>query len=49
VLVLDDCGPPGTVGTTPFTSVTEGVEAAVKQASEQAGDGVAGASVVRRA
>jgi hypothetical protein len=38
-------------GDAPFTFVTEGVEAAVKQASEQAGDGVVGvacASVVRQ-
>jgi dihydrofolate reductase len=39
------------LGRRPFTFVTEGVEAAVKQASEQASDGVvgvAGASVVRQ-
>jgi dihydrofolate reductase len=43
--------PPDGWDDAPFTFVTEGVEAAVKQASEHAGDGVvgvAGASVVRQ-
>jgi dihydrofolate reductase len=43
--------PPDGWDDAPFTLVTEGVEAAVKQASEHAGDGivgVAGASVVRQ-
>jgi hypothetical protein len=48
VLLLDDCGPPRTVGTTPVHLRYRSVEAAVKQASEQASDGVAGASVVRQ-
>ena len=44
-------GPHGRLGRRPFTFVTEGVEAAVKQASAQAGDGSSGspgASVVRQ-
>jgi dihydrofolate reductase len=43
--------PPDGWDDAPFTFVTEGVEAAVKQASEHAGDGivgVAGASIVRQ-
>jgi dihydrofolate reductase len=43
--------PPDGWDDAPFTFVTEGVEAAVRQASEQAGDGVvgvAGASVVHQ-
>jgi dihydrofolate reductase len=48
VLVFDDCGPPDGWDDAPFTFVTEGVEAAVKQASEHGVVGVAGASVVRQ-
>lgn len=43
--------PPDRWGDAPFTFVTEGVDAAVRQASEHAGDGVvgvAGASVVHQ-
>jgi dihydrofolate reductase len=43
--------PPDGWGDAPFTFVTEGVDAAVRQASEHAGDGVvgvAGASVVHQ-
>jgi hypothetical protein len=45
VLLLDDCGPPDGWDGAPFTFVTEGVEAAVKQARDQAGNGVVGVAV----
>jgi hypothetical protein len=48
VLLFDDCGPPDGWDDAQFNFVTEDVEAALNQASEQAGHGVvgvAGASV----
>jgi hypothetical protein len=44
-VVSDDCWPPDGWDGAPFTFVTEGVEAAVKQASDQGGDGVVGVAV----